>query len=84
MTLTTAKASPPEGPASPPVAWHRLPPDEVLAALDAPAQGLPEAVSRARLARHGPNALPRPPAKPAWRSPCVHRASDRKPSTSRN
>ena len=42
--------------------WHQLSPDEVAARLGVdPARGLEEAEARARLARHGENALPRAP-----------------------
>jgi calcium-translocating P-type ATPase len=42
-------------------AWHSLPVDEVVKALATDAQGLAAADARARLERHGANALPPPP-----------------------
>lgn len=59
--------------------WHALPPDAVLAALDARAGGLGSAEAAARLARHGPNRLPSPrPPSPIllflgqFRSPLIY------------
>ncbi|MFN4148217.1 MAG: cation-translocating P-type ATPase, partial [Rhodocyclaceae bacterium] len=48
--------------------WHALDHDEILAhhAVD-PRHGLSEEEAAARLARHGPNALPSAPVRSAWR-----------------
>jgi magnesium-transporting ATPase (P-type) len=48
-------------------AWHALSPEATLAALGATGRGLTESEASARLARHGPNRLPRAPGRPAWR-----------------
>ncbi|WP_366658115.1 cation-transporting P-type ATPase [Fodinicurvata sp. EGI_FJ10296] len=46
--------------------WHARGRDDVIAALDvSPEAGLSEAEAEARLARHGPNALPEPPRRGA-------------------
>jgi magnesium-transporting ATPase (P-type) len=47
-------------------AWHAETPDAVLEALGATGRGLTEAEAAERLARHGPNRLPRAPGRPAW------------------
>jgi magnesium-transporting ATPase (P-type) len=49
--------------------WHALPVEQVLGHFDLdPQRGLlAHQVQRAQ-ARHGPNALPEPPAKPLWRT----------------
>jgi Ca2+-transporting ATPase len=48
--------------------WHALTPDEVARRWQVdPARGLAAPEAAARLARHGPNALPEPPPRPAWR-----------------
>jgi Ca2+-transporting ATPase len=44
-------------PAAEPPAWHAMPPGEVLAALDATADGLSPDEAASRLARFGPNAI---------------------------
>jgi magnesium-transporting ATPase (P-type) len=44
--------------------WAALPADEVQARLGTSAAGLSAAEARARLARHGPNTLPRPARRP--------------------
>lgn len=46
-------------PRTPLEAWHALPIPEVLVRLDAATVGLSEAQAQERLARHGPNLLPR-------------------------
>ena len=46
-------------------AWHALDAAQALAQLEAGAQGLTSAQARARLARHGPNALRITPPRPA-------------------
>jgi Ca2+-transporting ATPase len=61
-------------------AWHALDAEEVLRRLDADTRlGLSAHQARQRLGRHGPNALPEPPARPAWqvclrqfRSPLIY------------
>ncbi|TBR22202.1 cation-translocating P-type ATPase [bacterium] len=52
-----------DGPSPPPPAWHRLSPDEVLAALRSSRQGLSSAEAATRLARDGPNALVEAPRR---------------------
>ena len=53
-------------PATPtPVVWHAQSTDAALAALAATAQGLTQAEAEQRLATHGPNSLPTPPAPSA-------------------
>jgi calcium-translocating P-type ATPase len=47
--------------------WHAMAPEAVLAELDSEPCGLAPAEAEARLARCGPNALPPPPRRPAWR-----------------
>jgi Ca2+-transporting ATPase len=48
--------------------WHALEAHEALAALGSDAaRGLSAATARARLAEHGPNALPEPPPRGTWR-----------------
>ena len=46
---------------------HSLTAAEVLAALDAQPEGLTSDAAALRLAAHGPNAIPDPPADPAWK-----------------
>jgi len=46
---------------------HSLTAAEVLAALDAQPEGLTSDAAAQRLAAHGPNAIPDPPADPAWK-----------------
>ena len=48
-------------------AWHALPADEALQALDAHAQGLSASQVQERLDRHGPNRLPSAPPRRWWR-----------------
>jgi magnesium-transporting ATPase (P-type) len=50
-----------------PVAWHALPPDGALAALDSRATGLSSSEAEARLAQHGSNRLPEGPRRGALR-----------------
>ena len=60
-----------EPPASPDIdrPWHALAVQEVLRALQVdPEAGLSASQVRERAARHGPNALPEAPPRPAWRS----------------
>lgn len=52
-------------PANPATAWHAQSTDAALAALAATAQGLTQAEAEQRLATHGPNSLPTPPAPSA-------------------
>ncbi|MBB5015850.1 cation-translocating P-type ATPase [Rehaibacterium terrae] len=52
--------------ASPPV-WHALPVDECLSVLCTHRGGLTADDAERRLADLGPNALPSPPRRPAWR-----------------
>ncbi|ATJ82947.1 cation-translocating P-type ATPase [Halomonas beimenensis] len=47
--------------------WHAMPADQALECLEARPEGLTEAEAEARLARFGPNALPRARPRPAWR-----------------
>ncbi|MBS0466605.1 MAG: cation-transporting P-type ATPase [Proteobacteria bacterium] len=48
--------------------WHALPASAIAEHLATDAQvGLPHAEAAQRLARHGPNRLPAPPRRPAWR-----------------
>ncbi|MCD9126381.1 HAD-IC family P-type ATPase [Luteimonas fraxinea] len=47
--------------------WHALPVNAVLDMLDTSAQGLRGETAQARLAAHGPNALPAMRPVPAWR-----------------
>lgn len=48
-------------------AWHALPADEVVTALDSHVHtGLTQAEATLRLGRHGPNRLPEAARKPAW------------------
>ena len=47
--------------------WHSLAEAAVLAALDTRASGLSQREAQQRLQRLGPNVLPEPPARPAWR-----------------
>jgi magnesium-transporting ATPase (P-type) len=63
-------ARPEAGPApTSATAWHALPAAQALAALQADAAtGLTQAEAHRRLARHGANALPEAPARPAWQS----------------
>lgn len=49
------------GPADPPPAWHALPGAQVLARLEARADGLASPEAAARLRRHGANLLPAAP-----------------------
>ncbi|MFW9595165.1 MAG: cation-transporting P-type ATPase, partial [Macromonas sp.] len=58
---------PPASADTPQVAWHALPPVDVLHALQTPeATGLsPEQVQQ-RLAQHGPNRLPKTARRPVW------------------
>ncbi|MBK1616603.1 haloacid dehalogenase [Rubrivivax gelatinosus] len=64
--MTTTRELPPQDPAT---AWHGLDVAQVLAATGADADaGLGATEAAARLARHGPNALPEPPPRPAWRT----------------
>lgn len=49
-----------------PVAWHALTGDEVLQRLASSERGLSEREVNVRLARFGPNALPRPQCTSAW------------------
>jgi len=54
--------------ASQPGSWHTVPSDDAVAAFSTDAQrGLASAEAAARLARYGPNALPRRPPTPWWR-----------------
>jgi len=54
-------------PLPPPAAWHALTAEQVLAALNTdPQHGLQADEAAHRQARHGPNALPEPPPRPAW------------------
>lgn len=48
--------------------WHSLPPADVLTRLDSGAGGLDEGVIAERRAVAGPNAIPRAPARPWWRT----------------
>ncbi len=51
------------------VDWHALDAGAVLRRCGTdPTRGLDAAGAARRLAEHGPNALPEPPARPAWRS----------------
>ncbi len=48
--------------------WHALPASAIAERLATDARyGLPHAEAARRLARHGPNRLPAPPRRPAWR-----------------
>ncbi len=47
--------------------WHAIPVEEALRALDTTEQGLDSASAAERLRRYGPNRLPRPGHRPAWR-----------------
>lgn len=59
---------PPTTPDTPGIHWHALSPQEVSRHLGAdPERGLDADVVALRLAKQGPNALPEPPARPAWR-----------------
>ena len=49
------------------VAWEALPAGEVLRALGSRPQGLDPEEARRRLERFGPNRLPEPARRPAWR-----------------
>ena len=49
-------------PTNPAPVWHAQSTDAALAALAATAQGLTQAEAEQRLATHGPNSLPAPPA----------------------
>jgi magnesium-transporting ATPase (P-type) len=52
---------------APDPAWHALPADDALRALQAdPARGLATDEAARRSAAHGANALPEPPPRPAW------------------
>lgn len=75
VALGTSDAAPGDpAPAAAPVseqdadlAWHALPPPEVLRRLDVtPATGLASADAQARLLRHGANRLPRPRPRGAF------------------
>ena len=52
-------------PTNPAPVWHAQSTDAALAALAATAQGLTQAEAEQRLATHGPNSLPTPPAPSA-------------------
>ena len=53
----------------PSTTWHALQAAQALAALQVEATtGLTQAEAQRRLAQHGPNALPEPPPRPAWRT----------------
>ena len=47
--------------------WHAVDAERVLAQLATERGGLSSAEAKARLATYGPNALPEPPRRPAWR-----------------
>jgi magnesium-transporting ATPase (P-type) len=47
--------------------WHAVDADRVLALLLTERGGLSSAEAKVRLATFGPNALPEPPRRPAWR-----------------
>ncbi|MBB3140700.1 cation-translocating P-type ATPase [Halomonas organivorans] len=47
--------------------WHALPAEQALTRLQTSSSGLADTEARARLARVGPNALPRARPRPAWR-----------------
>ncbi len=47
--------------------WHALEPEEALRRLESSEAGLDEEEVRRRLERFGPNRLPEPRARPAWR-----------------
>ncbi|HEX6070450.1 MAG TPA: HAD-IC family P-type ATPase [Longimicrobiaceae bacterium] len=49
------------------VAWHALPPDQVLSRLGSSAEGLSGAEARERLARFGPNSLRPPKQVSTWK-----------------
>jgi Ca2+-transporting ATPase len=54
--------------AAPARPWHALAPDEAAVAVGTdPARGLDADEAARRLAAHGPNALPEPPERAAWR-----------------
>jgi P-type Ca2+ transporter type 2C len=63
VTVSAAPASPP----ATPTAWHALAPDDALRHLHTTRDGLTADEVRARLARHGPNALRAAPPVSAWR-----------------
>jgi len=48
-------------------AWHSLDAGHVLESLDAPDSGLDSEEAARRLEHYGPNSLPEPPRRPAWR-----------------
>jgi len=47
--------------------WHAIDTKGVLDALGVPGTGLDSEEAARRLERHGPNSLPEPPHRPAWR-----------------
>lgn len=60
---------PPTTPDAPFENWHALSPQEVLRRFGTnPGRGLDTGIAARRLAEHGPNALPEPPPRPAWRT----------------
>jgi Ca2+-transporting ATPase len=66
VDLARPTAPPPDAP--PTGAWHAMPADTVLGMLGCDTErGLDAAEVAQRLRQHGPNALPEPPAQPAWR-----------------
>ncbi len=50
-----------------PPAWHALPPETVVQALNSTPHGLTQEEAKRRRHRYGPNRLPSPPRPPAWR-----------------
>ena len=50
-----------------PIAWHARDAEEALAALGVSGRGLSDTEAAERLARHGPNSLPRARGRPAWK-----------------
>lgn len=63
--MTPSASIPRPPPPNPAPVWHAQSTDAALAALAATAQGLTQAEAEQRLATHGPNSLPTPPAPSA-------------------
>ena len=63
--MTPSASIPRPPPTNPAPVWHAQSTDAALAALAATAQGLTQAEAEQRLATHGPNSLPTPPAPSA-------------------
>lgn len=63
--MTPSASIPRPPPTNPAPVWHAQSTDAALAALAATAQGLTQAEAEQRLAAHGPNSLPTPPAPSA-------------------